>query len=310
MPSTKGPAGSHERAEIISGAQAHSHRPEALADDPTGPSAEGRFVPLGEAADIVKVIVACTDGTAESAMEFPGVKVLQLAEASTSAALNASDALATLWPRMYLDANIEIGPVTLRMVLDRLGDDGVFPARPAFRYDDSGASGQVRALYRVRRRMPSTHRALWGAGAYALSQAGRARFQTFPPLTADDLFVDLNFGDGEKSIDNAPPARVRTPKDTDLLLSLLRRVYRGQREMRGRDTSISAVNGSPPQHPVRSSGHTLGELLLSVGSPVDAFDTFCCAILALLARCGRPGNIPDRWQHDESSRIVPAGGVG
>ena len=261
----------------------------------------------------VEVIVACngcTDGTAEIAMEFPGVTVLQIDEASKPAALNAADALATLWPRLYLDADIEISPVTLRMVLDRLGADGVFAARPAFRYDDSGASWQVRAFYRARRRMPSTRQALWGAGVYALSQAGRARFQVFPPLTADDLFVDLHFGVGEKSIVNAPPVTVRTPKDASALLSVLRRVYRGQGEMRGRGAPDSAVSGSSGQQPVGSSGRTLGELLLSVRSPVDAFDAFCYAHLALLARRRKPGNGSQLWERDDSSRTVRSAEVG
>ena len=41
-------------------------------------------------------------------------------------------------------------------------------ARPAFRYQTEGASWLVRSFYRARNRIPSTHNALWGAGAFCI----------------------------------------------------------------------------------------------------------------------------------------------
>lgn len=259
----------------------------------------------------VEVIVACngcTDNTAEIALTFVGVQVLQLPEPSKTAALNAADAAATRWPRLYLDADIEISPAALRMVLQRVSDGTVPAARPAFRYDDSGATWPVRAFYQARRRIPSTHTALWGAGAYALSESGRSRFHDFPALTADDLFVDLQFSAGEKSIVNSPPVQVRTPKNTYALLAILRRAYRGQHEIRHGSRAGTSADGSDRKQAVTSSGRTFLELVRSVRRPKHAADAAIYTLLVLIARRNPRGQAPLRWERDETSRTVSVGG--
>ena len=70
----------------------------------------GRLDPLAPGGQ-VEVIVACngrTDNTAELARGFKGVRVLDVPEPSKVAALNAADAEASRWPRLYRDADIEI----------------------------------------------------------------------------------------------------------------------------------------------------------------------------------------------------------
>ncbi len=198
------------------------------------------------ASGAVEVIVACngcTDHTAKIAASFPGVKVLEVGVASKVAALNAADEVASRWPRIYLDADIEMTPTAVQMVLDRLTHSDVLAARPAFEYDHSQAAPPVRAFYRARRRIPSTNQALWGAGVYGLTEAGHARFGEFPPLTADDLFVDQQFEPWEKAILNTPPVRVVTPRTVASLFAVLQRHYRGQAEFVEKTAKLS--NAAP-----------------------------------------------------------------
>ena len=198
------------------------------------------------ASGAVEVIVACngcTDHTAKIAASFPGVKVLKVGAASKVAALNAADEAASRWPRIYLDADIEMTPTAVQMVFDRLTHSDVLAARPAFEYDHSQASPPVRAFYRARRRIPSTNQALWGAGVYGLTEAGHARFGEFPSLTADDLFVDQQFETWEKAILNTPPVRVVTPRTVASLFAVLQRHYRGQAEFVEKAAKLS--NGAP-----------------------------------------------------------------
>lgn len=251
----------------------------------------------------VEVIVACNgcvDDTASIAMAYDGVQVIQVDAASKVAALNAADVVATAWPRLYLDADIGISPTALRMVIDRLGRGDVLAARPAFRYDDTGATRLVRAFYRARRRMPSTNLALWGAGAYALSEAGHQLLPQFPSVTADDLYVDGLFTDAEKAILHTPPVNVQTPRDRRSLMAILRRNYRGQAEL-----LASGPARQTPVH-VRTTRQSVRELLGSISGLRSARDAFVYGAFVAAARftlrgTGRRTSNPI-WERDESSR--------
>ncbi|MDQ6740855.1 MAG: glycosyltransferase, partial [Actinomycetota bacterium] len=247
------------------------------------------LAPLANAGRI-EVIVACngcSDGTEEIARSFGSVKVVSIAEASKAAALNAGDAAASGWPRLYLDADIEIQPAALRIVFDRLSSGGPLAVRPAFRYDTAGASPLVRAYYRARNRLPSVHTHLWGAGAYALGKDGHERLGSFPNMTGDDFFVDGLFHESEMEVLETPPVRVHTPRRGKDLVAVLRRVYRGNAEQ-------SNSGGS--------AGRTIAQLLHSVRGPLSAMDGAVYAGFSLAGRrsAAQPPSI--LWERDDSSR--------
>lgn len=239
----------------------------------------------------IEVIVACngcTDATAALAASFPGVTVLDLAEPGKTNALNAADAAATRWPRLYLDADIEITEQALADVFTHLSQPGALAARPAFKYHTEGADPWVRAYYRARMRIPSMRAHLWGAGAYAVSAAGHARFPRFPDATADDAYVDSLFEPDEKTILDTTPVVVRVPKSVRGLHLTLRRIYRGNH-----DLGAGAAAGSG-----------LGNLVASVTGPVALMDAGVYASLALSGKLGRGKSltVDGGWDRDESSR--------
>jgi GT2 family glycosyltransferase len=239
--------------------------------------------------EVIVVCNGCTDDTAEIARRHPGVTVLEAAVASKAGALNAGDAAASAWPRLYLDADIEIHPGAVAAVFSVLRSGGVLAARPAFRYDTAGAGPLVRAYYRARERMPSAHSALWGAGVYGLSEAGHERLGAFPALTADDLVVESAFARTEKRIVDTEPVRVRTPRSTAGLLAILARQHRGTAEARTTDTTAD----------------TARELLASVRGPLSLVDAAVYAALTLAGRRQRRRYVSGHWERDESSRIRP-----
>ncbi|MET4900120.1 glycosyltransferase [Paenarthrobacter sp. CC6] len=241
--------------------------------------------------DVVVACNGCSDGTEAIASQWQGVSVLQVPEASKTAALNAGDQCTRLWPRLYLDADIEVSATALAEVFAALQDGTLLAARPAFRYDTQGASAPVRAYYRARSRIPGNAQGLWGAGAYALSHSGHLRMGVFPALTGDDYFVDRLFDEQEKAVLATEPVVVRTPRTSGALLAVLRRTYRGNAEQ-------DVVAGGA------SLSRTVRQLLASVRGPRTAFDAAVYAVFAVAGRrrAGVSGISAPVWERDESRR--------
>jgi exopolysaccharide biosynthesis WecB/TagA/CpsF family protein len=246
----------------------------------------------------LEVIVACngcTDRTAAIARGFDGVTVLELGQSSKAAALNAGDAAASQWPRLYLDADVQISPGAVGAVFAALSSGRVLAARPEARFDLQDAHPLIRSYYRTKLRLPSARGGLWGAGVYGLSTEGRQRFQHFPGLTADDLFVDRLFEPAEKAVLDVDPVVVcppRTPKDQ---VAVLHRVYRGNAQQNG---------GQGGGH--STAGRTLSEVARSIRGPLSAAHALVYVAFAVAGRRGsrRPGE----WERDTSTRQPATGG--
>lgn len=248
-----------------------------------------RLAPLAEYEQVEVIVVCngCTDATEAVLADFPYIKVVSIADRSKAVALRAGDAVATYWPRLYVDADVEIEVSAIRSLLLALDETGgPLAVRPASRYVTDGASFLVRAYYRARNRVPAFADCLWGSGAYGLSEKGHARMGQFPMVTADDYFVDGLFEKGEKRVHPTEPVLVRTPLRAKALLITLSRVYRGVKEQNG---------------PSSTTYKTLKQLLASVRGPQSAFDACVYASFAVAGRLRRtksPG-----WERDETSRI-------
>lgn len=260
---------------------------------------ERTLYPLSEAAaggfiELIVVCNGCTDATADVARSIPGAKVLELVEGSKPAALNAGDEAATLWPRLYLDADIQISAGAVLAVLDRLARGDVLAARPDCTYDTDGASAVVRCYYRTRQRLPQHKTAMWGAGAYGLSAEGHERFGAFPMVTGDDFFVDNQFASHEKVVVPTEPSVVRTPADAKSLLAILRRSYRGKVE-------LSSVDRRGLFERLRGTGaHTAVAVVRAVDGPRSAADA--CVYLGMALTKRFAVGTSQTWARDESSR--------
>lgn len=241
----------------------------------------------------VEVIVACnacTDRTAEIAAGYAGVRVLDLPEPGKARALNAADAVATRWPRVYLDADIEMPPSALADILAALAGGGHLAGRPDFRYDTTDCDPLVAAYYRARVRIPSNRAALWGAGCYAMTEEGHRLLGSFPEGAADDYFVDTVFDPEHKVLLAGEPVIVRPPRSTPSLVSTLHRVYRASGSADGASGAVRTLRG----------------LVASVRGPLSALDAAVYASFALAGR-RQPKASPSqsrssRWERDESSR--------
>ena len=236
---------------------------------------------------VIVVCNGCTDASARIARSRPGITVIELAEASKTAALNAGNAAADRWPRLYLDADIRIRPETVRAVFEAL-QAGAMAVRPAAEYDLDGADFLVRSYYRARRHLPGSEHSLWGAGAYALSEQAGRQLGQLPAVVADDLYVDRFFTGTQKSVLDCPPVLVRLPRNLSGLLAILRRTYRGNAEQ-------GALHGTM----LTSAAGVLG----SVRGPRSAFDAVVYTALTVAGRRLAAASRPDTaWERDSSTR--------
>ena len=73
----------------------------------------------------------CTDNTVDVASKFGSpVRVLTIGAASKPKALAAGDSVAGGFPRVYVDADVELGAGDLRALRDALERPGVLAAAP------------------------------------------------------------------------------------------------------------------------------------------------------------------------------------
>ncbi|TDK46265.1 glycosyltransferase family 2 protein [Antarcticimicrobium luteum] len=162
-------------------------------DDPAGMEAD-------HPVEVIVVPNGCQDATAAEARalapDFAArgwrFRIIELAEGSKTAALNAGIAAAANPNLVFMDADIHVSP-GLIAALARAVD------RPAPTY----ASGQFRIrrarsyvsrLYaRFWARLPFMARGVPGCGIAAVNSAGRARWDEIPEVISDDIFIRSHF---------------------------------------------------------------------------------------------------------------------
>lgn len=250
--------------------------------------------------DVIVVCNGCDDDTAAVARSAGhDVSVIELATASKSAALRAGDAATTTLPRLYLDADVVLSGPSARAVLENLAA-GTPAGRPPVRYDTSRSSELVRRYFRARAKMPAVLASLWGAGVYGLSSGGRARFDTFPDLGADDLWLDRQFDPTEIAIVPCAPVIVMAPRRSRDLLRTLRRTYRGKDE-----TGTPRSDRRARLITMRALGDLIRLVSCGPQSAADAvvYVGFAVAgrIRAALIRIAT-GDARVAWERDDSSR--------
>jgi len=244
--------------------------------------------------DIVVSCNGCTDDTADIVRSsWPAVRVIELAQASKPAALRAADEVLSVFPRIYMDADVVLPAASARLIIEYLRTDSALAARPSPGYDTSHADALVRSYHRARARLLSRTQALWaGDGVYGVSAAGRARYGTYPDVVADDLFAAQWFRPSEVKIIASAPSVVTAPRRTRDLFRIMRRRYQGNTDIRGlRDGPASTMPST-----------LRGLAAVALSGPGAAADTATFLGVAAAARITRAVSPPAGWSRDESSR--------
>ena len=253
-----------------------------------------------DAADSPTVLVVangCTDQTADIARSFGNaVRVLSIPVASKRLALAASDRAVTSFPRLYVDADVEIGRADIAALTGALLLPGTLAVAPERHLELAGCRWPVRWYLDIWARLPAVRDGLFGRGAFAVSADGHRRIANLPMLMADDLAVALAFGPGEARV--VPQARVTTypPRTLGALIRRRIRVATGVAQ-------LERTAGAPPS----TARTTRADLTAIVADepallPKLAVFLLVTAIARTASRWFVARGDFRTWQRDETSR--------
>ena len=255
--------------------------------------------PAATAGEINVLVVAngCTDDTADVAASYgPGVRVMSLPVASKHAALSAAYDSVADFPRIYVDADVELRARDVRALIAALRRPGVFAAAPERTLATTGSSWPVRWFYDVWTRLPEVRSGLWGRGVIAVDSRGQQRLAALPPLLGDDLAAALTFAPHEQAI--VADARVvqHIPRTvTDLLRRRVRTA-----------TGVAQIERTEraPESTARTSIGDLAGIIAAepAMAPRVALFLIMAVIAQLRARRAVARGDYSTWLRDESSR--------
>ncbi|KAB8190552.1 glycosyltransferase [Nonomuraea phyllanthi] len=265
--------------------------------------------------DVVVVANGCTDDTAAVAGAYD-VRVLATPVPSKREALRLGDEAARGYPRLYVDADIELTTAGARALAAALttptGPDpnaphtttpdgpragapgGVLAAAPERELALGGRPWRVRAYYAIWTRLPHVRAGLFGRGVIAVTEAGNARIRALPPAMADDLAASLAFSPDERVIVPGARAVIQTPRT---VADLMRRRVRAA-------TSVGELEQTQATAGDRTGPRDLLAIVAARPSLLAAAVVFALVAVVARRRAARAIRAGDftTWLRDESSR--------
>jgi hypothetical protein len=160
--------------------------------------------------------------------------VIELEQGSKPLALNTGDRAASHFPRVFVDADIDVSARSLFAACQPLAAGAALASAPALRVDLKGCERSVRRHYRVWTRLPYVTDRMVGSGVYALSQAG-VPASTISPTSS----VTMPMSAGSSVATNAHPFL--------LMQRVSRSSLRSTRRVRSTRWSISKPGARPPR---------------------------------------------------------------
>jgi Glycosyl transferase family 2 len=246
--------------------------------------------------DVVVVANGCTDDTAEVAANFgPPVTVLSSPVASKFLALRLGDERACSFPRLYVDADVELDTAGARALATALDEPGVLAAAPEREIVLDGRPLAVRWYYQFWQRLPVARQGLFGRGVIGVNAAGKQRLGQIPDVMGDDLAASLAFATAEKRIVPAAVVRVHAPRTWADLVRRRTRSVISTRQLAERTTAGDSAR--------TSRADLIGVVLRSPAMAVR-LPVFLGLTLQARGLAGRRVAARDftTWDRDESSR--------
>jgi glycosyltransferase involved in cell wall biosynthesis len=211
--------------------------------------------------DVVVVANACRDRTAEVA-RAAGVRVIETPTPGKANALRLGDAACLTFPRVYLDADVELAGTAVKMLVKAMDEAEVLACAPVPSWNLDRVGRGARRVHRVQDRLVAPERALDGVGVYVLSERGHARAFPLPEVISDDGWVHRQFAPDERLVVTRAQCVIRPARTVRAELRRRVRVRQGNRQ-------LAALGLPPAQGRIRL--RALAALLTERSvSPLDA----------------------------------------
>ena len=188
--------------------------------------------------EVIVVANACNDATA-SVARAQGVRVIETPIPGKPNALRLGDEAASTFPRLYLDADVDVDIDSVRALVDTLARPGVLATSPVPHFDLTGVRRSARRLHKVHDVLMADRRGLAGAGAYCLNESGHARVTPFPDVISDDGFVHRSFPTGEQVVTTDASSVVRPAATFGAVLRRRVRVRQGNQQLDARGLPLA-----------------------------------------------------------------------
>lgn len=246
--------------------------------------------------DVVVVCNGCSDGTAALARRAdPLARVIEIEQPSKAEAVRVGNAATDVFPRIHLDADIQLSGTHALELVEPITRDRVLATAPRREVPRTGCSCLVRWYYDVWESLPQVEAGLFGRGVVVLSEEAQSRVAALPRMLGDDLGVSESFTSEERRVVPDAVAVVRPPRTVRDLVRRRIRIATG-------NAQASRLGVRRPAS--RTSVRIL--LGLAVGRPGIAVRLPVFVAVHLIAGIGarralRSGDFTT-WQRDESSR--------
>lgn len=250
----------------------------------------------GNDLDVVVVCNGCTDQTAEVARRAdPLARVIEIQQPSKAEAVRVGNTATDVFPRVHLDADIELSGVAVMQLLEPITHGDALATAPRRDVPKASCSRWVRWYYDVWESLPQVESGLFGRGVVVLSEQAQARVTALPRMMSDDLGMSDSFSGDERRVVPDAVAVIHPPRTVRDLVRRRIRIATG-------NTQATQLGVRRPAS--RTSLRTL--LGLAVSRPGLALRLPVFLGVHVAARLGarravRSGDFTT-WQRDESSR--------
>ncbi len=243
--------------------------------------------------DLVRIIWVCNGCSDDSATVIrrhagPSAEVIELVKPGKIIALQAGDdALGSLFPRLYLDADTWLRPGDPARLMKPLQSGVTDLVAPRLRFDTFGASPLSVRIGACWLSLPHGRTTAFST-AIGLSAAARALWDRWPEITGDDIFVSATVPVHRKQIVAEALATTSMPKSFAGWVRMRARWLKGEAE-------LARLGLGPPQ-PARQRS----ELLRQMVCPDTALGAWAFVMARIFARMTPTDAAISEWLPDRT----------